>query len=1321
MRILPRWFYPLRGWCLLLMAVVLWPALGLAAEGSRAAALEEQARQLQWAGQYQEALPLALQALQSSYQEKGLEHPATAASLTLAGLLYLELDALNEALPLLQRALQIRFKALGVDHAATAASLAYLGEVYRRQGSLEEARPLLQRSLQIREKVNGPEHPDTAHSLVALALYHQDLGEEGQAFALLTRALAIREKTLGQSSPDLAASLNLVGDYQRSRGAYQQALPLLERAQQIYDRSLGRLHPATANSLRSLGLLYLEMGFYNKAQAALEHALQVRQKALGLEHPLAVQSLSDLGLLYTRQKEFDKAKPLLDRALAIRERRRPANHPDLAASYNDLAVFYQTLGQLAQAESLAQRALQVREQALGPNHPHTLASLQTLAAIYRDMPAPAKALPLYLRLVQARERALGPDHPDLISPLFTLAQVQKEAGQYDQTLATWQRLCANREKNLGETHLDTLAALEMQARLALDFGVYSKAAAWSEKYLKTLEKLPEPPHLALAQALAQMGRVQMAMGEYDAALPWLERAIKLQETAGGPDQANLGRLLLDLATLRQAQEDYDQASALVSRAVELISQARGGDHPDTAQALAQGAAVYEARGWYADALTLYRQSIQIFTKANATPELVQTLPRLAALLERMGEGEAALPLWSQAAKLAEQGKGVSQPDIDYLVAALGWAYLRAGDWQKAQATWARLKNRQERVEVALLFGHYDEAWQLLEEAPPPLVTTPAFQVRWQTAKGRTLAGLGLLPEAAVTLWEAAQGAVKLALRGGQTRPGLAAPWPAVHPLEHLLTVLARLEAQAAPLPPQLQELGSTPRAAAFALAAVAKAQRFLAVLAQTPRSFTLAELPDELQQRLRVWQQRLAAQEKQWERAVKGSKEALQEAVAAREKLMAEREALQGELALCHPLAAALLFPPPLAVSDVPLASDEVLIEYILGEAAGFIMVTRGTGVVALHELPLGRAALAARVQEFLSGLRQDEPAPLSLEQAQELYEILLAKPLASLAPWERIIIVPDGVLSLLPFEALVMAIDTATQARLYVGDQFPLVYYPSAAVLAQQRGRPAAAPPQRWLAVANPLFPPPALGLSEQKSKEKTKGEAQQEAPPPPKAWTPVYQALASHRAWGPVTPGPRRDQWLLYPPRLTIEPLLHDLAQQWQTPPQTATVLLGSAAARSHWEAQTPQDHGFLHFATYTDFSQTVQGLLQPFILLGWKQPPAPGDGPLTLQEILGRSWPVQVVVLDNGIIGRGQALANDGVALLCRGLFYAGARNVLVNLWPLEPATAFTFYQDFYAALRQGQSPQEAFLRARQHLRQIHPEPRIWAAWQLWGEGS
>ncbi len=1282
------------------------------------AALEEQAKQLQRVGQYREALPLALQALQSRYQEQGPEHPDTAAALTTVGLLYLELDSLAEARPLLQRALQIRFKVLGVSHPDTAASLMYLGEVYRRQGALDEAKPLVERSVQMRQKILGPEHPETAASLTALALYYQDKGEESQVLSLLAEALAIREKALGYNSPDLAASLSLLGDYHRRRGAYQQALPLLEKSLQIQERTLGRLHPATAASLASLGRLYLDMGFYSKAQAALEQALQVRQKALGLEHPLAVQSLGDLGLLYARQKEFEKARPLLGRALAIREQRRPPGHPDLAASYHDLAILQQAMGKLDSAAALAQRALQIREQALGPGHLDTLASLGTLANLYREMGAPAKAVPLLSRVLQAREKALGADHLDLIDPLTILAQTHKEAGQPDQTLALWQRLWHIREKALGAQHPDTLGSLNTLAALALDLGLYTKALGWYQNLLQNLEKNPGPEQPRTAVALGHVARVYQAMGEYDLALSLLERTVKIQEKALGPDHLDLARTYLDLASLQQARKEYDQALILLHKAITIREKGLGADHSETALALAQLAGLLEARGWYAAALSLSEQSLQVLAKAKDPSPRDQGLiaVRLATLLEAMGESDKALPRWVQAAKLAESTRGIGQAEIDRILASLGFGYLVAGEIKRAENTFDGIKTQEMRIEVALAFGRFEEAWQLLEEAPPPLVSSPAFQVAWLTQKGRALAGVGMLPEAAVALWEAVQGAVKLSPRGGQRQQvGMPFWWQSRAPQEYLLTVLLHLDAQGTPLPPQLQELGPTPRTAAFALAALAKGQKFLAALAQAPAAASLAEVPPDIRSRLLSLNRRLAANEVQWERAVKGGKEALQEAIASREKLMTELAEVQGELALSQPLAAALYYPKPQAIGDLPLATDEVLIEYVLGEADSFVLVGRAGAVVSVYAIPSGRAALADKIRELLTPRFQGSTEAWPLATAQELYELLLAKPLAAAAPWERVVIVPDGVLSLLPFEALVVSAGQDAASSVFVGDQRSLVYYPATAVLAQQRGRPAEPKSRPFLGVG-----PPWLGAVREDSGTGGRPAQSELRATPPLAWTASgFRALAAHKDWGPVTPGSRQDQRLLYAPWPAAEPMLQELANLWKKDPEPPDLLLGPQATATNLRRAPLTDYRLLHVASYTDFSDAIQGLRQPFILLGREEAAPIQSGPLTMNAILELPLGAHLVVLANGIIGRGQALAGDGVPHLTRALMYAGARSVLINLWPLPAALSQEFYQQIHTCLRDGQGRSQAVFQARQQLRRRHPDPSIWAAQQFWGE--
>ena len=134
--------------------------------------------------------------------------------------------------------------------------------------------------------------------------------------------------------------------------------------------------------------------------------------------------------------------------------------------------------------------------------------------------------------------------------------------------------------------------------------------------------------------------------------------------------------------------------------------------------------------------------------------------------------------------------------------------------------------------------------------------------------------------------------------------------------------------------------------------------------------------------------------------------------------------------------------------------------------------MVRRDGVQYLYPLPLGRKALEARVREFLEPLLAWQDRKSSrCKKDEELYDLLLAKPLATISPNEQMIIVPDGILGLLPFEALVMAAGSNPETSVFVGDQRVLWYYPSITVLAQQRGR-AARPTARPLsALGNPVY----------------------------------------------------------------------------------------------------------------------------------------------------------------------------------------------------------------------------------------------------------
>ncbi|MEO0535520.1 MAG: tetratricopeptide repeat protein, partial [Cyanobacteria bacterium P01_A01_bin.123] len=82
----------------------------------------------------------------------------------------------SEAEPPYLQALQLKQKLLGDEHPDVANSLNNLAGLYFSQGRYSEAEPLYLQSLQLRQKLLGDDHPDVAYSLNNLALLYSSQG-----------------------------------------------------------------------------------------------------------------------------------------------------------------------------------------------------------------------------------------------------------------------------------------------------------------------------------------------------------------------------------------------------------------------------------------------------------------------------------------------------------------------------------------------------------------------------------------------------------------------------------------------------------------------------------------------------------------------------------------------------------------------------------------------------------------------------------------------------------------------------------------------------------------------------------------------------------------------------------------------------------------------------------------------------------------------------------------------------------------------------------------------------------------------------------------
>lgn len=141
----------------------------------------------------------------------------------------------DEALPLAVRALELRERALGPTHPDLIPLLTNLAELHKAKNQLGEARPFLERALTIADAVLKDDIR-TAYILDKLGVlaFNQKKVNDSENFFL--RSLEIKEKTMGPETADTAQTAFDLAQVYSFRKHYEKAEPLYERVLRVREK-----------------------------------------------------------------------------------------------------------------------------------------------------------------------------------------------------------------------------------------------------------------------------------------------------------------------------------------------------------------------------------------------------------------------------------------------------------------------------------------------------------------------------------------------------------------------------------------------------------------------------------------------------------------------------------------------------------------------------------------------------------------------------------------------------------------------------------------------------------------------------------------------------------------------------------------------------------------------------------------------------------------------------------------------------------------------------------------------------------------------------
>jgi tetratricopeptide (TPR) repeat protein len=296
----------------------------------------------------------------------------------------------DQAQPLYERALKIREDVLGAEHPDTAASINMLGVLLHERGDFDRAEALYKRALEIREKLLGSHHRDTATTLNNCAMLLYERNRLDEARELCERALAIRSEVIGRDDPMTATSLHNLAAILQDHGDLEGARSYFERALEIRQTKLGFDHPFTARTLSCLGVVLCRLGKIDKAHTLCDRAKTIMDKSFDACHPSMAMALEGLACVSETKGDLAGALAFLERAVGIQRAIRP-NHPKTVEAISRLARLKLRLGNPKEAFDLGSTALESHIKMFGLGHPWTKDAARIVADALHALKRPREA------------------------------------------------------------------------------------------------------------------------------------------------------------------------------------------------------------------------------------------------------------------------------------------------------------------------------------------------------------------------------------------------------------------------------------------------------------------------------------------------------------------------------------------------------------------------------------------------------------------------------------------------------------------------------------------------------------------------------------------------------------------------------------------------------------------------------------------------------------------------------------------------------------------------------------------------------------------
>ncbi|MCX6138224.1 MAG: CHAT domain-containing protein [Ignavibacteriales bacterium] len=393
---------------------------------------------------------------------------------------------------------------------------------------------------------------------------------------------------------------------------------------------------------------------FGNAVSCLNHSLVIAREKFAQENLDLAQSYHLLGYISIYTQEYDSAISYLSRSLRIRTAILGENHTDVGHTVYALGISYRAMGKYDEASSAIYKALTISENC-GSKEDAAM-NLVALANIFSDKGDYARATSLSTRAL-AIVRGLGREKSDLMANIYCF---------------------------LG--------------RDLIKLNRFANAQECLTNSLTITKEIHSENHPSISACYGYLGEIFALRGDYDHAILYYGKALEITVAAYGENHSGLADICENLSDIHSKKHDSPAALKFAENSLRIQSRNYGIGHFLTANSLEKVAHLREAAGQYTDALLYYNKSLAIKSRVagDGSPIVGQAWLTMGIVYSKANRFDSAQICFDRALYISGKSAAHDKMFAASIQKAIGDLYIR-------------------KKEISSSLVHYQEAVSMLTD------------------------------------------------------------------------------------------------------------------------------------------------------------------------------------------------------------------------------------------------------------------------------------------------------------------------------------------------------------------------------------------------------------------------------------------------------------------------------------------------------------------------------------------------------------------------------------------------------------------------------